>query len=175
MVSIRVSENLGLEIITHCDSDKIFDLVEKNRAYLAEYMSWVETSTSTDDIKTFINSCFDQLKNMSGICYKVLVDGETAGTIGFFVTNEKTATFEIGYWIAQEYSGRGIVSRLVPIVEKICFEQYKAGKIEIRCATENSASNRVAQKNNYELEGIIRRCEIVNRKYLDYNVYGKCL
>lgn len=29
MVSIRVSENLCLEIVTHCDCDKIFSLVEK--------------------------------------------------------------------------------------------------------------------------------------------------
>lgn len=173
MVHVRVDNHLVLEIVTPPDSKEIFDLVEKNRCYLEKYMSWVEESKNVNDILEFTKKSCEQIKTMDGLNYKILLDGSIVGIIGFFSNNKKTKTFEIGYWIDEEHSGRGTISRLIPSVEKICLDKFNAGKLEIRCATENIGSNRVALKNNYLLEGTIRSCEKIKGKYLDYNIYGK--
>lgn len=173
MVRIEVGNSVYLEIVLPIDAPELFTLVEKNREHIGQFLPWVQTTQSENDILLFIKTSCDQLREMTGINYKILVQGKIVGAIGFFVNNVRTNTFEIGYWIDKEHSGSGIVSSLIAPIEQVCFKHYKARKIEIRCAINNIASNRVAQKNNYKLEGTLTNAEKIGEQYFDYNIYGK--
>jgi ribosomal-protein-serine acetyltransferase len=174
MVHVEVDQNLTLEIIVPADKIAIYNLVNKNREYIGSFLPWVEATKDETDILNFIKNSCDQLKEMTGVNYKILMDNEIIGAIGFFINNIRTKTFEIGYWIDKDKSGKGIVTKLIPFIENICFQYFEAQKIEIRCAIQNIGSNRIAHKCNYSLEGTLKNADIINGKLLHYNIYGKC-
>ncbi len=173
MVLFLLEKNLRMEILNPTDSDEIFQLIQNNREHLAMYLDWVEKTKSIQDIQTFIEVTLDQFKKMSGIHYKIILDQQIIGIIGFILSNEKTKTFEIGCWIDKGNTQKGIASKCALKAEKVCFEHFRAEKVEMKCATENQASNQIAQKLKYKLEGTIRKSAIVKNQFLSYNIYGK--
>ena len=173
MISRKIDETISLEIVMPVDAKVIFQLVDDNRVYLGEYLSWVANTRQEEDTVNFVKKSLDRTKEMTGIDYKILKDNAVIGIVGLFETNRDTRTFEIGYWIGEKHGRKGIISKTVPAVEEIGFGCFGARKIEIRCAVENIASNRVAQKAGYQLEGTLRNCGLIGTRFLDYNVYGK--
>ena len=55
---------------------------------------------------------------------------------------------------------------------EMAFSSLQAKKVQISCATTNTASNRLAQKAGMKLEGLIRNVEKVNDSIYDHHVYG---
>ena len=59
----------------------------------------------------------------------------------------------IGYWIDQRLANNGLTTRAVKALTKYAFDEMKLHRIEINLRPENGASQRVAQKAGYKLEG----------------------
>jgi len=55
-----------------------------------------------------------------------------------------------------KYAGEGTVRRFV-----------------IKCIVTNRASNRVAQRNGFALEGCLKQAEFLNDEFHDQNIYGR--
>ena len=54
---------------------------------------------------------------------------------------------EIGYLLAEEYWGRGIMSKAVSILLRHCFQDLACDAVTIRMNPENAGSVRIAEKN----------------------------
>ena len=59
----------------------------------------------------------------------------------------------IGYWMDQRFANRGYTTRAVKLLSNFGFDSLKLHRIEINLRPENEASNQVAIKAGYELEG----------------------
>ena len=88
--------------------------------------------------------------------YGIFKDDELLGEIGLSGIDVKNQTAEIGYWLKKSARGKGLIDKLIPIIESLGFETLNLRKITIWCDTENIASRRHAEKNKYVLEGIQR-------------------
>ncbi len=64
---------------------------------------------------------------------------------------------ELGFFIDEAYEGKGIVTKSVSLIIDYCFEELKLNKLIIRSAEDNFSSRKVAEKNKFTLEGIIRK------------------
>jgi ribosomal-protein-serine acetyltransferase len=78
----------------------------------------------------------------------------------------------IGYWLAQEYNGKGIMSESVKDLIEVGFIYYSLNRVEIRCAVDNHKSRAIPEHLGFQQEGIIRQAEKVYGKHLDHVVYG---
>ena len=69
--------------------------------------------------------------------------------------NYETASGEIGYYMAEEYTGKGYMTEAVLALES---EFFKRGinRIQICADKDNTASINVAKRCGYKLEGIMR-------------------
>lgn len=79
---------------------------------------------------------------------------------------------EIGYWIAAEFSGQGLVTSACRALIQHAFEEWCLHRVEIHCATTNKKSCRVAERLGFQLEGVLREAQIVGARCLDLNAYG---
>lgn len=88
--------------------------------------------------------------------YGIFKDGELLGEIGLSGLDVKNQTGEIGYWLKKSARGKGLIDKLIPIIEKLGFETLNLRKINIWCDADNVSSRRHAEKNGYVLEGVQR-------------------
>ena len=105
--------------------------------------------------------------------FAITVDAKVVGSIGIFRQgNIHRQTAELGYYIAEEYWGKGIMTEAV---KQIC--EYVFGKSDIiRIYAEpfsyNVASCRVLEKAGFQYEGTLRSNAVKNGKVLDMKMYS---
>ena len=78
----------------------------------------------------------------------------------------------IGYYLDANHQGRGLATSSVRTVLQFAFERLGLNRIELKCASDNLASQRVAERLGFKWEGLLRQAELVDGVYLDHFVYG---
>lgn len=101
------------------------------------------------------------------------MDGKAVGNIGFTVKDDiYRYNAEIGYWVGEEYWGRGIMTEAIPIMTDYIFANFQVNRI-FACVLEgNMASMRVLTSAGYQQEAIHRKAAVKNNQYLDEYVYA---
>lgn len=104
-----------------------------------------------------------------GIWYK----GELAGSVGYHYFAWNTRRTEIGFWLGQDFGGKGIMTRSVRKLIEYGFNDLNLNRIEIRCAPGNSKSRRIPERLGFIKEGILRQVSTIHDGILvDMVVYG---
>jgi [ribosomal protein S5]-alanine N-acetyltransferase len=82
------------------------------------------------------------------------VGGEAVGGIGFSRGDDvERYSAEVGYWLGEEFWGRGIMTEAVTLVTTHMFERANILRAFALPFAENAASARVLEKAGYVLEG----------------------
>jgi len=66
------------------------------------------------------------------------------------------ARASIGYWLAPHARGRGVASRALQLLARWAFDHHTLARIELSCAPDNAASQRVAERCGFMREGTLR-------------------
>jgi RimJ/RimL family protein N-acetyltransferase len=105
--------------------------------------------------------------------FAIEVDGQAVGGIGFIPgTDVERISAEVGYWLGQDYWGRGIVTAALVAVSAFAFSEFDLHRLFALPFAENVASRRVLEKAGYELEAILRSSAIKDGRILDQALYG---
>ena len=80
---------------------------------------------------------------------------------------------EIGYWLAEEYWGRGIATEAVMALTRWGFEELSLRRIFAAVFARNPASTRVLEKAGYEFEGRERARYFRDGQFIDGLLYAK--
>ena len=94
--------------------------------------------------------------------------------IGFKLgTDIARLTAEMGYWLGEQYWGRGLMTRAVQAASEWALDEYKLTRIFAMVFSHNVGSVRVLEKAGFEREGTMRRSAIKNGVVLDQVLYAK--
>ena len=105
--------------------------------------------------------------------FAIGVEGIACGSIGVFPqTDIHCKNAEMGYWLAEEYWGRGIMTEAVRQTIAHGFRSFDICRIFARPFSTNLASQRVLEKAGMRLEGRFERSLFKNGQYLDELVYS---
>jgi [ribosomal protein S5]-alanine N-acetyltransferase len=89
--------------------------------------------------------------------FAIEVDGEAAGAIGFVAGSDvERYSAEIGYWLGEQYWGRGIVTEALTLVTDHAFRSFNLLRLFALPFADNAASARVLEKAGYVREGILK-------------------
>jgi len=100
--------------------------------------------------------------------------GEFVGTIGITPqTGWKAHSAEIGYWIGEEYWGRGIATAALRAMSETAFSTLGYKRLFAPVLGPNKASMRVLEKCGYSLEGILKREVSKDGSYYDGHYYAR--
>jgi ribosomal-protein-alanine N-acetyltransferase len=101
------------------------------------------------------------------------VDNRAAGSIGFsFLSDVNRYTAEIGYFLGEEYWGRGIITEALTAVTWYAFDTNELNRIYAMPYEWNTASFRVLEKSGYILEGRLRRAAFKDGQVIDQLLYA---
>lgn len=112
---------------------------------------------SLADEKKYLKENKKRRKNNTGWNYTILYNNEIIGGVGVSINFHRNHIGEIGYFLDEKFWRRGITSKAVKMMEKICFNKLKLTRIEIVMRPENKASEKVAIKNKYKKEGLLKK------------------
>lgn len=144
------------------DFQELYDAINTSRRHLAPWLSWAGKTTRPEHSLQFIQRSQDQMHNQEALALGIFYQGRVAGGIGMHDWDQDTRRAQIGYWIAKDHEGKGmIVKCLVPFVSYL-FEKTGLNKIEIHYAAANKRSGRVATRLGFTTEGIIRQSTMRN-------------
>lgn len=85
---------------------------------------------------------------------------------------ERRIVAQNGYWLGEQYWGRGIRTAACRAITDDVFERHGLRRIEAAVYALNIASQRVLEKCNYQCEGLMRNAVIKNGKVLDAYLYA---
>ena len=105
--------------------------------------------------------------------FAVTEDGRVVGSVGVR-WNEQRDVGEVGYWLRADARGRGTATRALVLVSAWALGLDGVGRLQLRAATDNDASRRVAEKAGYRFEGILRSAHWSprQRRRLDWAMYS---
>ena len=103
-------------------------------------------------------------------------DGELAGSIGIIIRDDVyRKTVEIGYFVGEEYWGKGIATEAVGQMVDYVKKQFDVVRIFAEVFEYNKASMKVLEKNGFYLECIRKKAVMKNNVILDDYVWVKLL
>lgn len=106
--------------------------------------------------------------------FAVTADGKVIGSIAAFRQgNIHAKTAELGYYIAEEYWGQGIMTEAVRQLCKHIFSGSDIIRIYAEPFAYNIGSCRVLEKAGFVYEGTLRRNAVKNGRVLDMKMYAR--
>jgi RimJ/RimL family protein N-acetyltransferase len=82
---------------------------------------------------------------------------EAIGSIGISIGEDvHRYTAELGYWLAEPYWGKGIVTGAVSTITKYAFKKFKLERIYAEPYDTNTASSKVLEKAGFKFEGRLK-------------------
>lgn len=124
------------------------------------------------DGKDFISDMLAADENKT-FAFAVTADSKVIGSIGVFrQQNIHRQTAELGYYIAEEYWGRGLMTEAVTQVCRHVFENSDIIRIYAEPFAYNAASCRVLEKAGFKYEGTLRDNAVKNGKVIDMKMYS---
>ena len=88
-------------------------------------------------------------------------------------TDVERCSAEVGYWLSEQYWGRGIVTAALTAITDYSFKHFKLTRVFAFPFARNNASIRVLEKAGYTCEGLLRRSAIKEGVVLDQFMYAK--
>ena len=157
------------------DAPLIMATVNVNREYLRQWLPWLDGNTELGHFQKYIESCCLGYREASSFLVG-LWDEDSGCHIGNFGFNRLHEDHgEIGYWLAQNYTGRGIIHHALIWLQKYGRKKFQLSEVTIRAATANERSRKVAQQLGFELLRIIPNNEWLYDHYVDHAEYCKRL
>src|SRR5262249_56847751 len=105
--------------------------------------------------------------------FAIEVDGEAAGAIGIVLGQDvHRRSAEIGYWLGEQYWGRGITSEAVRAVTEYAFSTFDLNRIWAGVFDRNGVSAHVLEKAGYSLEARLKSAVTKNSETLDELLYA---
>ena len=124
------------------------------------------------DGKEFISAMLSADESET-FAFAITVDNMVIGSIGIFRQgNIHRQTAELGYYIAEEYWSKGIMTEAVKQICEYVFANSDIIRIYAEPFAYNIASCRVLEKVGFQYEGTLRSNAVKNSKVIDMKMYS---
>ncbi|MCQ2010301.1 GNAT family N-acetyltransferase [Sporolactobacillus sp. STSJ-5] len=168
----KIDNEISLKLIDLGDAERIFEMTDKSRDHLREWLPWLDMTRTVNDTRAFIQGAQRGYGENRSLTTVILFNGATAGVIGFNELNMMNKTAQIGYWLGAGYQGKGLMTRAAAAMTDYAFNELGMHKVEIRAASGNKKSRAVPERLEFKQEGCIRQAEWLYDHYVDHVVYG---
>jgi len=172
MDHLRVNPKVRLEAVNLSMAPVIFETIDRDRDFLIQWLPFVEYTQKLSDTENFINSLVTQRGKKRDEVFAIWYKNEFAGLIGFKDTDWVNRKTELGYWLAQNMQGKGIITSSVEKLIGYAFKKLKMNRIQIKVAKGNSKSAAIPIKLGFQYEGTERAGELHRNKIFDLEVYS---
>ncbi len=173
MFELRVDDEVALVLAEERHAQGMTDLIVRNQDRLARWEPWAEQPATVDSTRAYIRSALEDFLRGRQISTIIAVDNgrRFVGRCGVRI-NPYAASGDIGYWIDNEYEGRGITSRAARALISSVFDELGLTRMELRTSVDNKRSRALAERLGFSFEGVLPGGLRFSHRADDVAMYG---
>lgn len=172
MFTLKVDNEIELQLFELQDATELYWLVDSNRLYLREWLPWVDNMVAPANYTTIIPMWLKQFAENNGFNAGIRYKGQLVGSIGLHQIDWNNSQTSIGYYLAHSTQGKGIMTRTVKALLNYIFFKLGLNRVEIRCGVGNYKSRAIPERLGFTKEGVIRDGENLYGSFHDLVIYG---
>ncbi|MEX0331988.1 MAG: GNAT family N-acetyltransferase [Puniceicoccaceae bacterium] len=169
---ICISPELSLSVLRPSEAGALYALINRNRGHLRAWLPWVDATRSPIDSRRFLELSYAGFLAGEGFSYGIRWQESLAGVVGFHGFDRLNRITSLGYWLAKDHCGNGIMRQSVAASIDFAIRDLQMNRIYIRCAEGNERSKRIPQSLGFSLEGVQREAEWLYDHFVNLEVYS---
>ena len=170
--ALHVDEELQLALLERADAPALAAVVEANREHLLPWMPWA-SDRSPDATRGFIEGrALSAIAQADGFETGIWWRGRLVGACGLHTLYREPLRGSLGYWLAADAQGHGVVTRAMRAVVAKAFDDLGFERVDLRADVANERSRAVADRLGFTFEGVLRRELWNGQAYVDAAVYA---
>lgn len=172
MEKLTIDDHQFLERLKLSHAEAIFKAIDQNRKFLRKWLPFIDFTHKVADTEKFVQSILEKPVDRRDEVYAIWYKHEFAGLIGFKDADRINDKIEIGYWLVEKMTGKGIATAAVRKMVNLAFRNMDINRIQIRCGVGNEKSSAIPWRLGFSFEGIERNGERHNHSYIDLEVFS---
>jgi ribosomal-protein-serine acetyltransferase len=166
-----VNKNISLRLTHVSDSEEVFGVIDSSREQLKKGLSWVDLVKSPRDCKYSAYKAMHQYASNNGFQCNVIYKNKIVGKIGLHGIEWSDKSTSIGYWLAEDYQGRGIMTTCCKCLLNMVFDNLKLNAVYIYVAEDNNKSRAIPERLNFKQHGLKKNAQILSGNYVNHIQY----
>jgi ribosomal-protein-serine acetyltransferase len=167
MFTHDLGDGAELRILEVRHAKEFLAFVERERAFLGKWLTWAITIESLEAAENFLRRSTTRLAEDGLPWVGIWQDGEMVGGVLFFPIDKMINATDVGYWLAQKATGRGLITRATAAMLDHAFLTVGVNRVGLSAEVGNDPSMAVANRLGFTREGVRRATWKNNGKYVD--------
>ena len=168
---LSIAEGAELRLWEAGDAVELTEVIAANREHLATWLPWAETQGFQDSVE-YLDLKRLQLEANDGFEAALVLDGEIAGGVGFHRVDWVNRSTSIGYWLAADAQGRGLMTAAVTALLDYAFFEWDLHRVIIEVIVSNERSRAIPERLGFRQEAILREAKLVRGSHEDTRLYA---
>lgn len=172
MNPIPVDTDLHLRPLALEHAPELFALTDRNRAYLREWLPWLDSVRVVGDTEAFVTKTLRLYEETRTITAGIWWRERLTGVIGHNRIDWDNRLTHLGYWLSQDCQGHGIMTRACRALIQYSFDALDLNRVEIYTAVSNHRSEAIPRRLGFAVEGVRREGEWLYDRFVDLTVHA---
>jgi ribosomal-protein-serine acetyltransferase len=157
------------------DAPELWGVVNGSRAYLQRWLPWVPFNTSLEASQRYAEACASDWDAGRALRFGIRErnTGALLGVVGLDTCIHLHRSCDLGYWLKQEASGKGIMTQAASLCVQFALRRMGVHRIRCAAATDNYPSLAVIARLHFRFEGVARCAEYVDSRWIDHAVFAR--
>ncbi|MDX1994368.1 MAG: GNAT family protein [bacterium] len=151
----KLDAELELHPLEAHHAEALFAIVDRDRNYLHRWQNWPDSIRSLGDMRALVHRMLEKRDANDGIDLVIALAGQVVGKIGLVYIDWSHSRTEIGYWLAADAQGKGIMTRACRSITSYAFDELHLQTVNIRCAVGNLRSRAIPERLGFVNEGVL--------------------
>jgi ribosomal-protein-serine acetyltransferase len=168
---LPIAEGAELRVWAEGDAAELTQVIAANRAHLARWLPWAESYGFEDSVE-YLARKRAQVEANDGFEATIVVDGRIVGGAGFHGVDWLNRGTSIGYWLAAEAQGRGLMSGAVRALLDHAFGIWELHRVVLEVVVDNERSRAIPERLGFREEAVLREAKLIRGRYEDALLYA---
>ncbi len=171
MNPLSIAPGAELRVWEEGDAAELTAVIAANREHLAEWLPWAASHGFEDSVE-YLRRKDLQVAMNDGFEAAVVLDGRIVGGTGFHRVDWVNRATSIGYWLAADAQGRGLMSAAVSALLDHAFGPMELHRVVIEVVVGNERSAAIPERLGFTREALMREAKLVRGAHRDTTLYA---
>ncbi len=172
MFKHELGDGAELRILETRHAREFLQFVDENRAFLGRWLRWGDEIKTVEDAEAFLRRGVERYVEDGLPWVGIWFEGKMVGGVLFFPVETRTLATEVGYWLGESATGRGLVTRAVSSMLDYAFGTLGLHRIALVAEVGNEKSIAVAKRLGFTQEGVRRAAGVNHGQYVDMAAFS---